>query len=82
MVKDLTKVHLSWGSDLSYDTSISGFTLISIILLTADAHREWLYEEQARALGTNTTVADYKKSKKNVLILDLTYKSIWTFLKC
>ena len=75
-------MHLGRGSDLSYDTSTCGFAPISIILLIADAHREQSHEEQARVLATNTTVADYKKSKKYVLILDLTCKRMRIFLKC
>ena len=82
MVKDLTKLHLGRGLNLNFDTSHHGFTPISIIPLAVDAHREREYEEQARAQVTSTTVADHKKSKKYVPMLDLTYKSMRIFLKC
>ena len=82
MVIDITKVHLGRGSALSYDTSTYGFIPISIIPLIAYAHREGLYEEQARVLTINTTMANNKKLKKFAPILYLTYKSMRTFLKC
>ena len=82
MVKDLSKLHLVRGVDLNCDTSHHGFTPTSIILLTVDAHKEREQEERARAMKTNTTVVDHRKSEKHVPVLDLTLKSMRTFLKC
>lgn len=82
MVKDLTKLYLGQSLNLNYDTSYHSITPISIILLAVDTHREREYEEQARLQETSKTVVDYKKSKKYIPILDLTYKSMCMFLKC
>ena len=41
-----------------------------------------MYEEQARTIATNITVADHKQQKKFILMLDLLYKTLLSFLKC
>ena len=81
MRKYLSKLDLVREIDLNYDASRGGSTTMSITSLTVDTHRERDQEERARAMTNNTTVADCRKSKKNILVLDLTFKSARTFLK-
>ena len=82
MITNLTKLYLGQDLDLNYNTSYHSFTLISIIPLAVDAHREREYEEQVRVQAISTIVADHKKSKKYVPMLNLIYKSMHIFLKC
>ena len=82
MVKDFSNLYSGRGMDLNFDTSHYGFTPFSIIPLNAENHRERIHEEQVWAMATNTTVADHKRQKKFVLMLDLMHKALLSFLKC
>ena len=82
MVKDLSNLHVGRRLDLNYDTIHYGIAPVSIMPLIADVRREREQEEREMVMATNTTVVNHRKSKKHALALDLTFKSVSTFLKC